>query len=500
MLHKTKFDDKGNGVQIASSGGISDTTLMGVATDFRNRVSRKYRTLPARLLDTTFASIAQIIASVKYDGEGVFVYFDDELNLCLAFNAPSGRTRIGLPCLEKAKTILKAKGHKKGLFTAEIYLQSKPGERTRVSDVIHITSSGTAEERESLALAFYDVVMLDGKDLRDNQRSFKTTWDLLGTLFGEDPTQNCHRVEGQILTGKDITAWFQKVTEERGLEGVVIKLLDNETTYKIKPSLSIDCVALGYVEGDFEDKYGVLSILCGLTAPDGKTIQALCRVGSGFTDAQREEFLPALSSLKTADPLQMTDTDGRPIHFVEPKIVVEVEGEALQETDLAGNSIASQTLQWDGKTLEFKGMANAGRLTHATFVRLREDKVWNDGGTRMEQALAETAIAAILKPAKIQSTKPEIIIREVYTKVTKGETSIRKIVVTERHQPGFATWTIHWTDFSASRKDPLKTDTRIAESTERLEAILIGFREEASKKGWTKVGDPTEAPEVPVAA
>jgi hypothetical protein len=217
MVNDTVFIDKGDGVRVAMFGGIDDTTLLGVATAFRNTVTRKFRMLPARNIGQTLAGVSSAIGSVKYDGEGVFVYFDAEKDICLAFNAPSGKTRIGLPCTEQVKRILAARGHRRALFGAELYLKAS-GQPTRVSDVIHTTSNGSAEERGRLALAFYDVVMLDGKDLRANQRDFTATWALLGDLFGTDEATICHRVAGEVLDAAEVPAWFESVTG-RGLEG-----------------------------------------------------------------------------------------------------------------------------------------------------------------------------------------------------------------------------------------------------------------------------------------
>lgn len=489
MLNETAFADKGGGLRVAMSGGIADLTLLGVATAFRNSVTRKYRMLPARHIPQTFVDHAEAIASIKFDGEGVFVYFDAEKSICVAFNAPSGKSRIGLACTEHAARVLAARGHTRGLFCAELYLKTEAGERSRVSDVIHATSNGTREERDRLALAFYDVVMLDGKDLRGNQRQFTRTWNLLGELFGDDPASACHRAYGEVIPGSRVAAWFADVTA-RGLEGIVVRLPDSEATFKIKPSLTIDTVAIGYVEGDFEGKYGVLSILCALTGPDGKTLQAFCRVGSGLTDEQRESLLERLAPRKIDAPLNMADSDGRPITFVGPGLVIEVEGEALREAALDGTLVVNQTFVWNGGALEFVGVSASPKLSHATFGCLREDKSWDDGGTRMSQVMSQVAISAILQPRSGGGATPTIHLRGVYVRESKSkepaETAVRKIVVVQREDPRFARFTLHWTDYSPGRKEPLQTETRIAETTDRLAELLDAYRSEGTKRGWAR--------------
>ena len=481
MLNETAFADKGNGLRVAMSGGIADVVLMSVATAFRSAVTRRFRMLPARHIAQTLAGATSVIPSVKYDGEGTFVYFDADRDLCVAFNAPSGKARIDLACTEHARHLLGARGHRRALFCAELYLKSGAG-RSRVSDVIHTTSNGTAEERGRLALAFYDVVMLDGRDLRGYQQAYASTWELLGDLFGTDEAGACHRVAGEVLPASAVPAWFGAVTG-RGLEGIVVRLTDGETTYKIKPALTVDTVAIGYVEGPFEGRYGVLSILCALTGPDGRTLQGLCRVGSGLTDEQRESLLETLSARKIDAPLHMADGEGRPITFVRPGLVIEVEGEALREEALDGTPVVNQRFVWDGEALRFAGVSPSPRLTHATFGCVREDKTWDDGGTRMSQVMSEPAVARTMQPRPQDGGDPSIILREVSVK----KDAVRKITVVHRDDPRFARYAIHWTDFSPGRKDPLQRETRIAETAERLAEIVDAYRVEASKRGWARV-------------
>lgn len=484
MTHPEKFQDKGSGFRFCNAGGISDTTLMGVATAYKTGVSRKYRTLPSRQIAQTFSSASEIAASVKYDGEGVFLHYD-EANGAIAFNAPSGRARIGLPCLEAAAAKLKAAGVKRLLAAGEIYLKTD-GARSRVGDVIHATINGTPEERQDLRLGLYDLIMLDGKDRREDQKNFAANWKTLGELFGENPSDPCHRVEGKIIPGKEAETYFKEVTGPRGLEGIVIRYPKADGIFKIKPSLTIDCVVVGYVEGDFEGQYGVLSVLCGLTSPDGKTVQILARAGSGFSDELREALLKKLAPLKTDAPLRMSDSDGRPITFVKPSLVVELEGESLQETNLDGKPSTSQTLVWDkgaGKW-GFKNLSPCPRLSHATLAQIREDKTWDDGGTRMDQAISPKGIEQILAENRQENEPPKIFLRETYVKPGKEGTSVRKILVVERNAPNFHRFTLHWTDFSPGRKEPFKNEVASADSPARLEILLSAYREEAGKRGW----------------
>jgi len=485
MFNTTKFTDKGNGFQLAASEGVTDTTLLGIATDYRTNVSRKYKTLPARLLEQSFDEVNQVFASVKYDGEAVFVFFDDKEDICTAFNAPSGRARIGLKCLKEFAAKLKKAGVKKGLFVSEIYL--KGDKRSQVGDVIHVTFNGSPAQRDDLALAVYDIIMVNGKDLRANQGNFTENQKLLEQYFGTSDKEAVHQVEGRNMAGKEVKAYFEEVTGKRGLEGIVVRNLTTTDIFKIKPSITVDAVVVGFVEGDFEGQYGVTSLLCALYDKDSRTTQILTRVGSGFSDEQRTQMLEPLNKLKVANPLDMTDSDGRPINFVKPQIVIEVEGEGLVRENFHGKVNTSQTFIWDGKTFKFKGLGASPLLTHATFARFRQDKTWDDGGCRLEQIMSTSDIKALAQEESLKAGPPEIILREAYTKTAKGEVAVRKIVVIKRSEPGYYPFIVHWTDFSPTRATPLNTEVQVATTQTRCDELVATYRVETSKKGWEKV-------------
>lgn len=492
FLNPSAFIDKGNGVHIAMSAGIADKTLLTIATQFRNTVLRRFRSLAPAAVSTTFRPDQHHVATLKYDGEGVFVLFDADADLCVAFNAPSGKARLGLPCIEALKDHLRKLGHRRALLSAELYLKDGEGKRTRVSDVIHATSSGSTDDRERLALAVYDLIMLDGADLRRTPEEWLETWDRIGQLVGDDPSLLFHRVEGNVVKSDAIMPYFSAVTDDRALEGLVVRSPASAATFKLKPTLTIDAVVLGFVEGSFEDKYGVLSILCGLTAPDGTTIQELARVGSGLTDAQRIDLLPTFRGLAVDAPIQATDSSGRPITFVRPTIVVEVEGEALREEALDGSVPTHRTFAWTGSALEFRGLSEGPLLTHATFGQIRPDKAWNDGGTRMNQVMSDFEVHRATHPQKAND-EPTITRRNLFLKIRKKDealTGIRKIVVIERNHPGFAPFALFYTDYSPSRAEPLQTELKIAFTAARRDAILEQMRDDALKRGWAEFSIP----------
>jgi hypothetical protein len=495
MIDESKLLAKGGSYKLAPSGAVTDRTLLEIATQFENSVSRKMAALTPDQLERRFATAEPILETTKYDGEAVFVSWDQAKGI-FAFNAPSGRVRIGLPALERLAEHLTKRKIKKGLFRAELYLPhtDPKAKRPGVADVLRVSFNGTPEEVASLKLVMLDLIMLDGKDLRTNQDNFRATWDLLDELFGHDATLAFHRAEGSIVPEKELARVFAERIAA-GEEGLVVRRLQRLEITKVKPHVSIDAVVIGYVEGEFEGKFGVTSLLTALSYPEkqnGKLLlQTFARVGSGLTDQQREELLRTFSPLKTTAPLAMTDSDGRAVHFVQPVHVIELHGEDIVTTSSKEKENRTQLFAQSGDQYEFLGLTPFPRLTFATFHTLRPDKTLSAGGARIEQVIPNP------QPPQVRvegAHTPQVIRRDVYV---KGD-AVRKLVVVKTGGEPAVPYVIYWTDYSAKRKDPLKVTTQCAFTEERAQKLAERLIAENVTKGFLLTGSPTAA-EAPAA-
>ena len=485
MIDTAKLLPKGGNYKFAPSNAVTDRTLMEIATLYENQVSRKMTALKPEQLEKRYPGSEQVLETTKYDGEGVFISYDKDQG-AFAFNAPSGRVRVGLPVLEKLAQHLQSQKVQKGLFRAELHLPPLDAKikRSNFADVQRISFNGTLEEIGLLKLIMLDVIMLDGRDYRSNGEKFGETWELLGKLFGSDIKAPFHRAEGSLISEKDVPRIFAERTAT-GHEGLVVRRLQRVDLVKIKPHLSVDAVVIGYVEGEFEGRYGVTSLLTALNYPDkqdGKTLlQTFCRVGSGLTDEQREEFLGVFSPIKVPAPLPMTDSDGRTIHFVTPRHIIEVHGEDLVASSSAEKENRAQLFSLDTDRFEFLGLSTFPRLTFATFHRMRPDKSMSTGGARLEQVITQPQ-----KP-QVQSESfhtPTVLRREVYA---KGD-AVRKLVVVKTGRERSVPYLIYWTDYSAKRKDPLKVITQCAFNEQRAHALAERLIAENVTKGFALVG------------
>jgi hypothetical protein len=198
-----------------------------------------------------------------------------------------------------------------------------------------------------------------------------------------------------------------------------------------------------------------------------------------------------LSTLRVEPPLAMSDSDGRPVRFVKPGFVVELEAEDVlpAEEEASGQ----QVFGWNNSRWSFEGLAVCPRLLLPTYNRLRADKEFAPQAVRLTQLTGRE----IATPELINRNLPalEVVRREVYTKEIKGALAVRKLVVSRR--PGTAgafPYVVFWTDFSAGRKTPLEVTTLFAHTEMRAEALVKKLLEENVTKGFERADGPKPPP------
>jgi hypothetical protein len=179
----------------------------------------------------------------------------------------------------------------------------------------------------------------------------------------------------------------------------------------------------------------------------------------------------------------MTDNDGRPISFVKPVYIVEINCEDIM-VNMPGSDRANrtQTFSWNSTTecYEFLGLHPCPRPIFATFLRLREDKQLLEDGARLEQIVTHPT----LPQAPVESaSEADIIRREVYQ---KGE-MVRKLVMVQTATEETIPYVIYWTDFSPKRKDPLDVSVSYAYTLDRAHQIAENLIKENIVRGWKKV-------------
>lgn len=484
VIDLSKFVKRSGDYLMAQSGGISDAILLGTATKYEESLSRSFKGLNPKEIPARFHGTKRLHWSEKYDGEGCLMFFDPAIG-CVLFAAPSGRARIGLRCLKRASEALVSAGVKKALFRGELYLPTPSGKpRLGVAGVTRASFSKNKVDADALTIAFFDILMLDGKDLREEGEAFEMEWDKIAELFGDDDATGVHRARGGWCSGEELGKVLEEVLVEGG-EGIVVRHETERDYTKIKPRLTIDGAVLGYVEGSFDGKIGTRNLLIGLNHPTegGRTVfQSLARTGVGLDDKMAVALLERLKGLKVEPPLLLNDSEGREVHFVKPSLVVELEGEdwVYQRSD--GRAIKSQAFSWDekGNSWSYAGVASFPRLVFPAISKLRDDKVVSEGGAR----LGQLQFTVTLPEKNEGSAEPEVLERKVYR---KGKDAVRKFVLARRDGEEVVPFVLVFTDFSAERKDSLKVTTDYAFTEDRARALLSAKISANIKKGWELV-------------
>ena len=162
----------------------------------------------------------------------------------------------------------------------------------------------------------------------------------------------------------------------------------------------------------------------------------------------------------------------------------------VQSEDSSGDLIRKMVLDFKSEWTALQKLPLAS-IIHPVFVRYREDKSINPTDLRLEQISNRCLVSdAKVSAEAIELPESEIIRREVYTKESKGLLAVRKLVLWKTNKDqldsNYAPYVVHWTDYSPSRKDPLKKEVRLASNQKSAEEIADQMIESNIKKGWEK--------------
>jgi hypothetical protein len=239
------------------------------------------------------------------------------------------------------------------------------------------------------------------------------------------------------------------------------------------------------------------------------SLQVLARVGGGFDEDQRRTMLADLKDMVVPSEYAEVNSDHVAYQMVAPEWVIEISCLDLIAQTTRGAPINRMVLDFQNNGS--KGYRVVRRLPLATvispqFVRRRDDKSVRPLDVRIDQVSAVVEVPQWDRDAgKMAVPKSEVLRRTVYTKVMKGETMVRKLVLWKTNKDGegseFPAYVLHYTDFSPGRKTPLAREVRVSSSLEQMNNLWTGLLEENIKKGWELHAAAAEdaAPAAPVA-
>ncbi|MDA0813977.1 MAG: hypothetical protein O3C21_16500 [Verrucomicrobia bacterium] len=489
MLEDARIEMKLGGYGIAPAAALEDPALLSKVQSFRRQ-----RGAGMIALDRDTAKLklpaSDYHISRKVDGEFSVIVWDGRRAIALN---PGGTVRVGLPVLEEAATLLRAAGAGNALIAAELYVDREDGKRARVHDVSRIARKpDSVAVLESLRLAVFDIIEWNG-DAIDG--GFENTWATITSVFGAGKSiAPVDAVRGK--DAKSVLAQFEKWVEEEGSEGLVVRS-DSAGIFKVKPRHTLDVVVIGFAEG-VDDRAGMLhDLLLAMMRADG-SFQLLGRVGGGFSDQQRKDFLSDLEDMVVESEYAEVNSDRVAYRMVAPRWIAEISCLDLVAETTRGATIDRMVLNWNHEAQSWETVRRLPLVSVISpqFVRLREDKQVNPLDIRIQQLTDIVPIPMADKTAKdLALPGSEILRREVVTKTLKGKEMVRKLLMwktnKETESPDYPAYVVHLTDFSPNRKDPLQREIRVSNSRGQINELWDELASNYFVGGWKT---PEEAP------
>ena len=467
-----------NGTPLGASGEVGanllDTGLVDQLAAYKRRVAGNYRPLAPG--DIEQLAPGKMWISPKLDGEMWFLA-SWQKQVFLA-NPKGAVIRGGLPFLPEALKALPDGT----LIAGELHARVE-GRRSRVGDLAAAMAKGKSAKVDDVYFAAFDLVQEAGSP---PPAVYPERHDRLKSLLPSGGNLEVIPVE-EVSTAAEIRKRFELKVQSGELEGFILRM-QTGLIHKIKPSITIDAVILGYtVKGDQPDL--ARSILLGLTKEDG-SVQVLGACGNLGGDQARGELLERMAKIGTASSVRYASDSGGLYSFVKPEIVAEIEVTDFQAEQSSGEVSQAMVVRFGADGWSRGGMGSCPRPIHPVLIRLREDKNADAVDTRMEQ-VAGYASPNVSGAGDGPLPASQLLRREVWTKEAKGKTSVRKLVVWKTNkevQSGgrFPAYVVHWTDYSPSRAEPLDREVKLAPDEAEAHKIADELVRENIKKGWEK--------------
>lgn len=467
----------------AGIGALLDPTrgeaLLERLQRYKRQVAKRYRIVEPERIEALLPSNEPLHISPKLDGELWFLVHRAGDTALVAFN---GRVLHGVTCLTGVNERLASAPDL--IIAGELVATSPGAERPRSHHVATALSEGRLEPTLSFhAFDLYEDGRLDVLGRPYAERHARLV-ELLGTEL-----RGVHVVQTQIGDAALAASLYRDWVKGGRAEGIVVRS-DRGLTYKIKPTFTVDLLVVAYGERVVDGARQVRELQVGLFRDDG-TVQLVGSVGTGLSDDDRARWHARLCAIEVKSSFRLANREGTLCRFVSPAIVVEVRVSDLLAADGWDVPIRRMALAYDA-TKGWSAVAElrTAVLLHPTLMRERTDKTATVADCGMSQITSYLDDAGVEAVPTVSRASAEIVRRAVFTKITKGETAVRKVFVVRTHKEREGThppFVVFASDFSGARRAPLETTLKSAASADDADAQVRAWVTENVKKGWSEV-------------
>lgn len=482
MLRLESAAPFGSGV-ITDYNCVADTGLMQQMVRYRRAVAGSYQAVTRDEIAGKFTN-GRFAVSPKIDGE-IWFLMCHENDACLV--NPRGQViHGGIPILDEARRFA-SRCVGLTILAGELFAATKDG-RPRVGDVAVLFGGGASAKVDALGFAPFDLVCGGDGQAAMPLNSYDDRLAVIQRLC--DGGKRVTPVKTEIVHSADhITNLFSTWVTDGKAEGLVVRA-GNERIFKVKEAITIDAAIIGYTVRT-EDASQVRSFLFGLMREDGQ-YQVLGATGNLGNDDQRKQLMGLVSGSEVASNYRHVSNSGELYRFVLPRHVAEIKVTDLQSVDSSGLPAQRMVLRFGDDRWESVRQMPGISLIHPVFVRLRPDKQINAVDIRISQVTDRCYIPeARASVSAKELPQSELVRREVYTKKAKDQIAVRKLLVwktnKEQIDSAYPAYVVHFTDYSAGRKEPLSREVRLAPSEAAAMQIAAAMLEENIKKGWEPV-------------
>lgn len=449
-----------------------------IARTYKRKVAGGFMLVDgAKLLEKI--SGEDFLVTRKLDGEMQIVFYHDDKVEAYGSNGAANVNE--LPCFAEFASLCHAAGLSDAVIAAELYATLSADGRERVHDVKSAIADGMLDR---LMLAPFDIIQLDGAEYRAEH--YKETHARLSEIF-HGTLVNAVPAVAADSRGR-VAEIFNEWCVDGGAEGLVVHC-ELPFIYKIKQRHSIDAVIMGYTLGEGDHAGMVRDIMVGVMDAEGR-LQQFATLGNGLTDEQRADFYSRLSGMHVESEYVETDSRNVAYQMVRPEIVVQISVVDIVAENSKGEPKMNMLVEYtDANGYKVVAQTPGVAVHSAVFECERPDKSCNPTDIRVSQ-LSDLCPFSEVAPVSLTGLpKSELLARRIFTKGADAKLMIQKYTVwkTNKELTGtFPAYVFHYTDFSVGRKEPLKRDIRVSNSSEQIFKIMDQFIADNVKKGWAE--------------
>jgi len=448
------------------------TEYQELIKEYKTKVSSRYISISPDTLERITPQDRYLV-STKYDGHFYgMVYADGKCS----FINPKGKKVADLELNAEAEKVLAGKV-KELCLVGELYIKSE--ERSRAFNL----TKALTDKSPDIHFAAFDILAKEGEEV-EGLTSFEQFEEVKKLATGE----LFHTVDAKVIDSRAVIGEKFEEAIERKEEGLIVKG-EGIVTYKIKPKYTFDAVVVGFAEGDGRRAGLLRDLLLAFAMEDG-SFQVFAHLSHGFGDEQRKELLQQLQkSVVKSDYVEIA-ANKVGFQMVKPELIVEFSCLDVINEDSRGLSIEKPNLSYsESEGYIFSHHRRSVSMTIPVFLRFREDKKVNTQDVRFAQV--EEVVSFDEKEKKVlkELPKSQLLKREVYVKETSKGKMVRKFLIFKTNKEEYGehpAYVFHLTDFSASRKDPIKKELRLSNDEAQINQIFEEYIVSNIKKGWEK--------------